>query len=245
MACFTDRRQHGNLLQQDPIMPLSLAVLISGSGSNLQSIIDKVEAGVLDAQIRLVISNKDGVYGLERARRHDIPQLVIAHRDYPDRESFDRRMIEAIRDAGADTVAMAGFMRMVTPVFLNAFPGRVLNIHPALLPSFPGTHGQADANAHGVKISGCTVHFVDEHMDNGPVIIQAAVRAMAGENPQDLGERILVLEHRIYPQALQWLAQGRLSVKGRQVFVRDVGEPATLAAQPIEALVSPPLEPGF
>ncbi len=226
-------------------MPLSLAVLISGSGSNLQSIIDKVEAGVLDARIRLVISNKDGVYGLERAQRHHIPQLVIAHRDYPDRESFDRRMIEAIREAGADTVAMAGFMRMVTPVFLNAFPGRVLNIHPALLPSFPGTHGQADANTHGVKISGCTVHFVDEHMDNGPVIIQAAVRAVAGESAQDLGERILALEHRIYPQALQWLAQGRLEIKGRHVFVRGVGEPATLAAQPIDALVSPPLEPGF
>ena len=226
-------------------MPLSLAVLVSGSGSNLQSIIDKVESGALDAELKLVISNKADAYGLERAGKHGIPTLVLSHRDFPDRESFDRRMVEAIGEAGADAVAMAGFMRIVTPVFLNAFPGRVLNIHPALLPSFPGTHAQADANTHGVKISGCTVHFVDEHMDNGPVIIQAAVRAMPGESAQNLGGRILALEHRIYPQALQWFGQGRLRVEGRQVFVDGVGHRRRLAEQPGDALVSPPLEDGF
>ncbi|MGE4293011.1 MAG: phosphoribosylglycinamide formyltransferase [Desulfovibrio sp.] len=224
-------------------MALPIAVLVSGSGSNLQSIIDRIESGALDAQIKLVLSNKPDAYGLLRARNHNIPALALDHTDYPTREAFDAEMIRAIREAGAEAVICAGFMRILTTGFLNAFPGRVLNIHPALLPSFPGVHGQADAADYGVRISGCTVHFVDEKMDHGPVVIQAAVPAFPGEGGDALGDRILALEHRIYPQAVQWLAQGRLTLEGRHVQLRDAAIP--LAPAPGNALVSPALEEGF
>jgi phosphoribosylglycinamide formyltransferase-1 len=228
-------------------MALPIAVLVSGSGSNLQSIIDRIEAGVLDAEIVTVIANKPDAYGLERARRHNIPDVCIEHAQYPTREAFDAEMARAIRAAGAQTVVLAGFMRLLTPDFLNAFPGRVLNIHPALLPSFPGVHGQGDAAAYGVRISGCTVHFVTEEMDSGPVIIQAAVPAHPDDDGDSLGGRILALEHRIYPQAVQWMAQGRLSVEGRQVRLAPPGDgPAAQAADlPDGCLVNPPLEAGF
>lgn len=225
-------------------MALSLAVLVSGGGSNLQSIIDRVEQGRLDARIKLVLANNPEAHGLVRAEKHNIPHLALDHRNYPTREAFDRRMIEAIREAGADTVAMAGFMRLVTPVFLQAFPGRVVNIHPALLPSFPGIHGQGDANAYGVKLSGCTVHFADERMDHGPVIIQAAVPAHADDDADTLGKRILALEHRIYPQALQWLSEGRLRIRDRHV-VLEARQDRTLAQVGGDCLVNPPLEEGF
>ena len=195
-------------------MTMRLAVLVSGSGSNLQAIIDKAESGALDADIRLVLSNRADAYGLERARRHKVPCLALEHGGYASREAFDQAMVDAIRASGADTVALAGFMRLLTPVFLAAFPGRVLNIHPALLPSFKGAHGQRDAAEYGVRLSGCTVHFVDEHMDHGPIIIQAAVPALADDDGETLGSRILALEHRVYPQALQWLAQGTASDGG-------------------------------
>ncbi len=226
-------------------MPLNLAVLISGSGSNLQSIIDRVASGVLEADIRLVASNRPEAYGLERARKAGIPTVVLPHGDYPSREDFDRALIAAIRDHGADAVAMAGFMRMVTPKFLQSFPGRVLNIHPALLPSFPGTHGQRDAAEYGVRIAGCSVHFVDEGMDSGPIVIQAAVPALPTDNGETLGARILTMEHRIYPQALQWLSEGRLSAQGRKVFLAPAAHPKAFVGDPCEFLVFPPLEEGF
>ncbi|MUM77712.1 phosphoribosylglycinamide formyltransferase [Pseudodesulfovibrio sp. F-1] len=234
-------------------MPLPIAVLVSGSGSNLQSIIDRIEEGVLDAEIRLVVSNRPGAFGLERARKHGIPTKVLTHTDFPSRETFDAAMAEAIAAAGVDRrglVVMAGFMRIVTPVFLSAFPHRVVNIHPALLPAFPGVHGQADAAAYGVKISGCTVHFVDEKMDHGPVIIQAAVPCLDGEDGDALGPRILKLEHRVYPQAIQWVAEDRLTVCGRHVELRVSGRPRAEQPKadidtPTQALVWPPLEAGF
>jgi phosphoribosylglycinamide formyltransferase-1 len=222
---------------------LKLAVLVSGGGSNLQSIIDKSEAGVLDARVVLVLSNKPGAGGLERARRHAIPHAVVDHTEFPEREAFDAAMVARIRESGADLVVLAGFMRMLTPVFLDAFAGRIVNIHPALLPSFPGCHGQRDAADYGVKLAGCTVHFVDEIMDHGQVIIQAAVPAMPGEGGDALGARILEMEHRVYPQAIQWLAEGRVRVEGRHVLVADAGRP--LAALNRPALVNPPLEQGF
>ncbi len=227
-------------------MPLKIAVLVSGGGSNLQSIIDKIEEGVLDAEIKLVIANKSDAFGLVRAEKHGIPAKAILHNDYESREAFDLAMVKAIQKAGADTVIMAGFMRILTLVFLDAFAGRVVNIHPALLPSFPGVHAQGDAADYGVQISGCTVHFVDEKMDHGPIIIQAAVVAQPGEGGDTLGPRILQLEHRIFPQAIQWLAKGRLSVRGRHVHLADAGK-ATLDAPSKQgmALVSPPLEEGF
>lgn len=234
-------------------MPLPIAVLVSGSGSNLQSIIDRIEAGVLDVEIKLVISNKTDAYGLERARKHDIPTRVLLHTDYDSREAFDTDMVHAIRESGVDkggVVVMAGFMRIVTHVFLGAFENRVINIHPALLPSFPGVHGQGDAAEYGVKISGCTVHFVDEQMDHGPVIIQAAVPCLPGEGGDALGSRILKMEHRVFPQALQWLAEGRLEIDER--FVRLKPANKAMAQQPLadiepetHALIWPPLEEGF
>ncbi|EGB15251.1 phosphoribosylglycinamide formyltransferase [Pseudodesulfovibrio mercurii] len=234
-------------------MAMPIAVLVSGGGSNLQSIIDRIEAGMLDAEIKVVVSNRADAFGLTRARNHNIPTRVLLHTEFPSREAFDEEMVRAIRESGVNetgVVAMAGFMRIVTPVFLETFRGRVVNIHPALLPSFPGVHGQADAVNYGVKISGCTVHFVDEQMDHGPVIIQAAVPCLTGEDGDALGARILGLEHRIYPQALQWLAEGRLEMRGRFVHLKPASR--NLALQPVadvdtdtQALVWPPLEEGF
>ncbi|MFP5221462.1 MAG: phosphoribosylglycinamide formyltransferase [Acidobacteriota bacterium] len=224
-------------------MALPIAVLVSGSGSNLQALIDRVESGALEARIALVLSNKPDAYGLERAKKHGIPALCIPHKDYADRVDFDRAMIRAIREAGAEAVVLAGFMRMLSSEFLQAFAGRVLNIHPALLPSFPGVHGQRDAADYGVTLAGCTVHFVDELMDHGEVVIQAAVPAYPYDDGQTLGERILAMEHRILPQAVQWLATGRIQVIGRKVHVMSTGMPAALP--PADALVNPPLEHGF
>lgn len=225
-------------------MSLPLAVLVSGGGSNLQSLIDRIEAGVLDAEIKLVVSNNPEAYGLTRARKHGIPTKVVVHSEYPTRGSFDREVLRAIAGAKAEAVLLAGFMRILTPGFVNSFPQRILNIHPALLPSFPGAHGQRDAADFGVRISGCTVHFVDEIMDHGPVIIQAAVPAEPGEGGETLGARILKLEHRIYPQAVQWLATGRLSIEDRFVKLAGSQPPADMSgAGP--CLVSPPLEQGF
>lgn len=235
-------------------MSLPIAVLVSGSGSNLQSIIDRIEEGALDAEIKLVISNKAKAYGIERAKKHNIPYKVLLHTDFSSREDFDQAMVDAIWDAGIDDgnglVVMAGFMRIVTPIFLGAFENRVINIHPALLPSFAGVNGQGDAATYGVKISGATVHFVDEQMDHGPIIIQAAVPCQAGEDGDTLSPRILKMEHRILPQAIQWFAEDRLRLKNRHIDLKVSGSPC--APQPkadIEpntyALVWPPLENGF
>ncbi len=224
-------------------MALKLAVLVSGGGSNLQSMIDKIEQGVLDAEIVLVLSNKPGAYGLERAAKHGLPHVCIDHTQYDSREAFDTAMVERIRAAGAELVVLAGFMRMLTPVFLGAFAPHIVNIHPALLPSFAGCHGQRDAADYGVKLAGCTVHFVDEIMDHGQVIIQAAVPVVPGEDGDALGARILAYEHRVYPQAIQWLAEGRVRIDGRHVFVDDAGRPKARLDTP--GLVNPPLEEGF
>lgn len=226
-------------------MTLPIGVLVSGSGSNLQSIIDRIAEGTLDAEVRVVISNKSGAYGLERAAQAGIPTRVLQHGDYPSREEFDADMVSVLRDHGVKAVVMAGFMRIITPVFLNAFPERVINIHPALLPSFPGVDGQGDAAEYGVKIAGCTVHFVDEKMDHGPVVIQAAVPAQAGEGREELAERILKMEHRILPQAVQWLAEDRVALNGRHVHIKDQGRKKAEQEKDFPSLVSPALEEGF
>ena len=195
-------------------MSLKLAVLASGSGTNFQAMVDAVRRGALDADIRLVICNRPGAKVIERAKAAGIICAVMDHKLWPSREAYDLAVADAILKSGADTVALAGYMRMLTAGFLNAFPHRVVNVHPALLPSFPGIHGAADAQAWGVKITGCTVHLVDEIMDHGEVIIQAAVPAIAGEPLDDLQSRIHAQEHRIYPQALQWLAENRIKMDG-------------------------------
>jgi phosphoribosylglycinamide formyltransferase, formyltetrahydrofolate-dependent len=224
-------------------MSLRLAVLASGAGSNAQAIIDAVRAGRLDADIRLIVSNRPEAGVLERAVRAEVPSACVEHRDHETRELYDAALVEAVRASGADTVALAGYMRLLTPVFLRAFPGRVLNIHPSLLPAFPGVRGGADAQAWGVKLTGCTVHFVEESMDSGAVIIQAAVPCAAGEPLEALMARIHAMEHRVYPQALQWFASGRLRREGRMVHIEQQG--MVLTEQPAQALVWPPLEAGF
>lgn len=227
-------------------MPLKIAILASGSGTNAQTIMDRIAAGVLDAEIRLILCNRPGARVLDRARDAGLPSLLLDHTAFPDRAAFDAAVRDAVLESGAECVVLAGWMRLLSPVFLDAFPGAVVNLHPAILPSFPGTHGGADALAWGVRISGCTVHFVEEAMDAGPAIIQAAVPVNAGESEDELMARIHAMEHRIYPQALQWLARGRIRVDGRQV--RLAPDPAAGRAErgpQDDWLVWPPLERGF
>ncbi|MBI5904480.1 MAG: phosphoribosylglycinamide formyltransferase [Deltaproteobacteria bacterium] len=201
-----------------------IAVLVSGSGSNLQAIIDASERGEIPCRVGIVVSNKADAYGLVRARNHGIPTEVVDHRAFESREAFDARLVEILRASGASLVCLAGFMRVVTPVFLRAFPHRILNIHPALLPSFPGTHGPAQAVRYGVRFSGCTVHFLDEGVDTGPVIVQAVVPVHEDDTDDSLAARILKEEHRIYPMAIRLFLEGRLTVSGRRVLVRDAGK---------------------
>lgn len=200
---------------------LKLGVLVSGGGSNLQAIIDRIEAGDLNAEITVTISNKPDAFALVRCGKHGIPAVVIRHQEFPAREDFDRRMIDVLQGHGVELVVMAGFMRVLTPVFLNAFPMRIMNIHPALLPAFPGVHVQQQAIDYGVKFSGCTVHFADDGVDTGPVIIQAVVPVLPQDTADTLAARILREEHRIYPQAIRFYAEGRLHVSGRKVVVQD------------------------
>lgn len=198
---------------------VKLGVLVSGSGSNLQAVIDRIEAGRLSAEIVLVVANEPGALGLARAERHGLKTAVINHRDYPARDDFDRAVVRALQDHGVELVILAGFMRLITRTFLDAFPNRIMNIHPALLPAFPGTHVWQTALDHGVKFSGCTVHFVDEGTDTGPIIIQAVVPVLDDDTADTLAARILKQEHRIYSRAIQLFAEGRLRVEGRRVKV--------------------------
>jgi len=216
---------------------VKLGVLISGTGSNLQAIIDAILRGVLKAEIRLVISNRPDAKGLERARRHGIETAVIEHRKFSSREDFDRAVLAALRARSVELVALAGFMRLLSPVMLDAFPGRIMNIHNSLLPSFPGIHGPKDAIDYGVKIAGCTVFFVTPGVDVGPVIVQAAVPVMPGDDEQTLAARILEQEHRIFPHAIALFQQGRLEIRGRQVIIK--GDSSNPSSSP--PLVSPAL----
>lgn len=231
-------------------MSLKIAIIASGSGTNAQAMFDKIASGLLDAEVVLVISNRPGAKVLDRAKAAGLPTLELDHKTYPSREAFDAVLIDAIEQAGAELVVLAGYMRLLTPLFIKAFAGRVVNIHPAILPSFPGAHGMEDAQAWGVKVAGCTVHFVDEEVDHGEVIIQAVVPVLAGEPLADLQQRIHALEHRIYPQALQWIAEGRVSITDRQVRVAPSGGARGAYCGPSTDistawLVSPPLEGGF
>jgi phosphoribosylglycinamide formyltransferase-1 len=200
-------------------MSLTLGVLASGSGSNLQSILDACEAGRLDARVAVVVSDNADAYALERGRNAGAGAVVVDYAASANREEHDSKVVETLRAHGVNTVVLAGYMKLVTPVLLSAFPQRVINIHPALLPSFPGVHVHGEVIAHGVKFSGCTVHFVDAGMDSGPIIIQAVVPVRDDDTPDTLGARILREEHRIFPQALQYLAAGRLRIEGRRVLL--------------------------
>ncbi|MBF0164050.1 MAG: phosphoribosylglycinamide formyltransferase [Magnetococcales bacterium] len=201
--------------------PLMIGVLISGGGSNLQALIDRVGDGFIPARIGLVISNRADAFGLERARQAGIPTLVIDHKAYPDRPAFEQAMIDALVAAHVELVCLAGFMRVLTPLFIRAFAGRLLNIHPALLPAFPGLHVQQRAIEAGARFSGATVHFVTEEVDAGPIIAQAVVPILDVDDPSSLAARILKREHRIYPLAVKLYAQGRLRIEGQRVRVVD------------------------
>ncbi|MBJ6800099.1 phosphoribosylglycinamide formyltransferase [Geomonas propionica] len=198
---------------------LKIGVLISGSGSNLQSIIDACAAGTINGRVVCVISNKADAFGLERARKAGIPALHLDHRAYTGREAYDEAVVATLREFDVELVVMAGFMRIITSVLLDAFPMRVMNIHPALLPAFPGLHAQRQALEYGAKVAGCTVHFVDCGTDTGPIIIQAAVPVLEGDTEDSLCARIQKEEHRIYPEAVRLFCEGLLQVDGRVVTV--------------------------
>ena len=199
---------------------VAAGALVSGAGTNLQAILDRIAAGRLDCRLRIVISNRPDAGGLARAAAAGVPTRVIDHRQYPTRAEFDAAVIAALREAGVELVLLAGFDRLVTADFVAAFRLRIMNIHPALLPAFKGLHAQRDACAYGVKIAGATVHFVDEDTDHGPIIVQGAVAVLPDDTEAVLRERILAVEHEIYPLAIQLFAEGRLAVEGRRVIVR-------------------------
>lgn len=198
---------------------IRLGVLISGSGTNLQAIIDRSERGELHAEVVCVISNRADAFGLERARKHGIAAIHIDHKSFSGRSEYDAALVKTLQELNVDLVILAGFMRIVTPVLLDAFPNRVMNIHPALLPAFPGLDAQKQALEYGAKLSGCTVHFVDAGTDTGPIILQAAVPILEGDSVESLSERIHHEEHELYPAAVQLFAEGRLKVAGRRVII--------------------------
>ncbi|MBT9166970.1 MAG: Phosphoribosylglycinamide formyltransferase [Syntrophomonadaceae bacterium] len=203
-------------------MKKKIAVLASGSGSNLQAILDAMDRGeILDAEVVLVISDRKEAYALERAKRRNIPTKYLRAKDYVSREEFDRKAVCFLEEVQTDLVLLAGYMRIITPVFLLSFEQRVLNIHPSLLPAFPGGHGVTDALAYGVKVSGCTVHFVDEGMDTGPILLQEAVPVYDDDTVETLHERIRQLEHKLYPKAINLWVQGKIKLIGRRCVINE------------------------
>jgi len=196
-----------------------IGVLISGRGSNLQAILDAIAGGRLQAEIVVVISNKADAAGLDRARRAGIESLHLNHRDYDSRETFDLAVVAELKKRDVALVCLAGFMRLLSAEFVNAFPNAILNMHPSLLPAFPGLDGQGQALSYGVKVSGATVHIVTPELDNGPVVLQATVPVHDSDTVDDLAARILEQEHRVYPEAIGLILDGEWSIVGRR-FVR-------------------------
>jgi phosphoribosylglycinamide formyltransferase 1 len=215
---------------------MRLGVLASGSGSNLQAILDACAQRRIPAEVAAVLCNVPDARALQRAREARVPALLLPHGEHARREDYDARVVSELRARGVELVCLAGFMRIVTGVLLSAFPQHVLNIHPSLLPAFPGMHGVRQALRAGVRVSGCTVHFVDEGTDSGPILIQAAVPVLDGDTEESLAARILEQEHRIYPRAIQLVAEGRATIDGRRVRI------AGAAGEPGRTLFSPPVD---
>ncbi|MBI5848306.1 MAG: phosphoribosylglycinamide formyltransferase [Nitrospirae bacterium] len=214
---------------------MSVGVLASGRGSNFQSIIDAIEAGSLKAKIVLLITDNPNAFAIERAKKHGIETLIMVPKQYAGRSDYYTAVVRELKIREVGLVVLAGFMRIIGKPLIEAYRDRVMNIHPALLPSFPGLHGQKQAQDYGVRISGCTVHFVDEGMDTGPIIIQAAVPVSFEDTEESLSERILKLEHKIFPEAIRLFSEGRLEVVGRKVKIAG-------AAPDKSSLVFPPLD---
>jgi len=199
---------------------LKIGVLASGRGSNFQSIINEIAFKRLKAEIVLLITDNPSAFAIERAKKHIIEYLVIPPREYSSKDDYFVKIAEELKKRDVGLVILAGFMRIIGKPLINAFPNKIMNIHPALLPSFRGLHGQKQALDYGVKISGCTVHFVDEGMDTGPIIIQAAVPVSQHDTEETLSERILRLEHKIYPEAIRLFSEGKIKVEGRKVMIK-------------------------
>ncbi len=197
----------------------NIAVLVSGRGSNLQAIIDSIEHGYLKARITVVISDIGDAYALERAKKHGIEAVFIDPKSFDSKESYETEVLGVLRKHNAELVLLAGYMRILGKILLSAYRGCILNIHPALLPAFPGLHAQEQAFVHGVKVAGCTVHFVDEILDGGPIILQRCVEVKEDDTQQTLADRILEQEHKIYPEAVKLFVENRLRIEGRKVKI--------------------------
>jgi len=200
---------------------LKIGVLASGRGSNFQAIIDAIENKNLKATIEILITDNPSAIAIERAKKHNIKHIFINPKEFATKDELFKKIAYELKSCGVELVLLAGFMRIVRKPLIDAFPNKIMNIHPALLPAFPGMHGQKQSLDYGVKISGCTVHFVDKGMDTGPVIIQAAVPVMPDDTEDTLSEHILSLEHRIYPEAVRLFSEGRLEIKGRKVSIKN------------------------
>ncbi len=201
-------------------MTRRLGILISGRGSNLQAIIDAISHDRLDAEIAIVISNRPGVPGLDRARAADLEALCVDHREFPDRECFDRKILSELQSRDVGLVCLAGFMRLLGPTFVRAYRDAILNIHPSLLPSFSGLEAQRQAVDYGVKVTGVTVHIVDEQLDHGPIVLQTAVAVTEADTPETLAARMLSEEHRLYPEAIGLVLDGLVARQGRRLVAR-------------------------
>ncbi|UCG77723.1 MAG: phosphoribosylglycinamide formyltransferase [Nitrospirota bacterium] len=213
---------------------LKIAVLASGRGSNFQSIIDAIESGYIQhAAVDMLITDKADAFAVDRAKKHGIDALHLDPGTFGSMDDFFIEIAEILKERGIELIVLAGFMRIVKKPLIDAFPNRILNIHPAILPSFPGLHGQEQAFDYGVKLAGCTVHFVDEGMDTGPVIIQAAVPVYSDDTEDSISERILKFEHQIYPHAVKLFVDGRLKVSGRKVIIKDEKKHDTFLMNPI------------
>ncbi len=197
----------------------NIAVLVSGRGSNLQAIIDSIEADYLKARIAVVISDVENAYALERARRHGIEAVFIDPKRFTSKELYEKEIIRLLKNHGVELILLAGYMRIVGDVLLSAYKNRILNIHPSLLPAFAGLHAQKQASDYGVKVAGCTVHFVDETLDRGPIILQRCVEVKEDDTPDTLADRILEQEHKIYPEAVKLFVENRLRIEGRKVRI--------------------------
>ena len=202
--------------------PLALGVLASGRGSNLQAIIDATAAAGFPARVAVVVSDRERAQALERAASAGLPAVCLNPKDFADRAAYDAALAATLEDHGVSLVCLAGFMRILSPPFIRRFAGRILNVHPSLLPAFPGLRPQRQALEHGVRLAGATVHFVDEGVDTGPIVLQASVPVRPGDTEESLAARILVEEHRLYPAAIRLFAEGRLRIAGRQVVIEEI-----------------------
>ena len=208
-----------NIFEHSKVL-MNIAILCSGNGTNLQAIIDNVNKGYIPARIAFVLSDEKKAFALERAKKAGIKTVTLDKKDYKNREDFDREIVKHLKKRNVELVVLAGFMRLLSPYFIKEYRNRIINIHPALLPSFKGPHGIKDAIDHGVKVTGVTVHFVDEDLDNGPIIFQRTVEIKEDDTEEALLERVHKKEHEVYPEAIKLLVEGKIKIEGRKVVIR-------------------------